>query len=292
MRDKALDTDYVWLTRNGTLLTPSVEYSVLEDRRTLRVEIDIAADDELEVIHFSNPVAIPKFGYSQFKDMLNRYHFKRLGDVTTYQLAKDLNYFDTNISVTNSDTLPEPNKERSIPGIIFINGERIEYYLKEDGLLRQLRRGTLGTGIATLHKSGIPVLDQSNKQTVPYKDKQLVQNFTADGSTNAVTLDFIPKNVNEFEVYVAGKRLRKNAISVFNPLTDLDSPEGDTTSPAEFSVDGVTSTLTLTDTPAINTKITVIRRIGQRWTDVGTALHLQENDIARFIRNGEVALPK
>jgi len=292
LRDKALDTDYVWLTRNGTLLTPSVEYSVLEDRRTLRVEIDIAADDELEVIHFSNPVAIPKFGYSQFKDMLNRYHFKRLGDVTTYQLAKDLNYFDTNISVTNSDTLPEPNKERSIPGIIFINGERIEYYLKEDGLLRQLRRGTLGTGIATLHKSGTPVLDQSNKQTVPYKDKQLVQNFTADGSTNAVTLDFIPKNVNEFEVYVAGKRLRKNAISVFNPLTDLDSPEGDTTSPAEFSVDGVTSTLTLTDTPAINTKITVIRRIGQRWTDVGTALHLQENDIARFIRNGEVALPK
>lgn len=159
-------------------------------------------------------------------------------------------------------------------------------------MLRQLRRGTLGTGIATLHKSGTPVLDQSNKQTVPYKDKQLVQNFTADGSTNAVTLDFIPKNVNEFEVYVAGKRLRKNAISVFNPLTDLDSPEGDTTSPAEFSVDGVTSTLTLTDTPAINTKITVIRRIGQRWTDVGTALHLQENDIARFIRNGEVALPK
>ena len=55
MRDKALDTDYVWLTRNGTLLTPeSVEYSVLEDRRTLRVEIDIAPDDELEVIHFSN----------------------------------------------------------------------------------------------------------------------------------------------------------------------------------------------------------------------------------------------
>ena len=30
LRDKALDTDYVWLTRNGTLLTPGVEYSVLK----------------------------------------------------------------------------------------------------------------------------------------------------------------------------------------------------------------------------------------------------------------------
>ena len=48
--------------------------------------------------------------------------------------------------------------------------------------------------------------------------------------TNAVTLDFIPKNVNEFEVYVAGKRLRKNAISDPNPLQILIVPEGDTTS--------------------------------------------------------------
>ena len=58
--------------------------------------------------------------------------------------------------------------------------------------------------------------------------------------TNAVTLDFIPKNVNEFEVYVAGKRLRKNAISDPTP-TDPDSPEGDTTSLLNPSVDGVIS---------------------------------------------------
>ena len=42
----------------------------------------------------------------------------------------------------------------NIPGVIFIDGERIEYYLKEDGVLRQLRRGTLGTGIATVHAKG------------------------------------------------------------------------------------------------------------------------------------------
>jgi len=292
LRKPAIDTNYVWISINNELLTPSVEYSVMEDKQTVRLAIDVDQNDNIEVIHFSNPVIVPKFGYSQFKDMLNRTHFKRLGDDVQYALAKDLNYYDTSISVTNYDSLPEPNKERSIPGIVFINGERIEYYLKEGGLLRQLRRGTLGTGIAQLHTSGSAVLDQSNFQTIPYKDRTLSQTYIADGSTNTVVLDFIPKSVNEFEVFVAGKRLRKNAISVFDPTVDLDSPEGDVISPAEFSVDGVTSTLVLADTPAINTRIVVIRRIGKAWTDPGTPLHRQENDIARFLRNKEVALPK
>jgi hypothetical protein len=118
------------------------------------------------------------------------------------------------------------------------------------------------------------------------------QTFTADGSTRAVTVDFIPNNVNEFEIFVGGRRLRKNAISSFNPSNDLDSPEGDITLPAEFSVDGVNPVVTLTDTPAINTKIMVVRRIGKKWTDNGTPLRLQENNIGRFLRNKEVALPK
>ena len=57
-------------------------------------------------------------------------------------------------------------------------------------------------------------------------------------------------------------------------------------------VDGVNPVVTLTNTPAINTKIMVVRRIGKRWTDPGTPLRLQENNIGRFLRNKEVALPK
>lgn len=256
------------------------------------MSIDIDANDELEVIHFSNSTIIPKFGFSQFKDMLNRTHFKRLGDEVRYFLAEDLNYYDTSIKVSNADLLPFPNKERSIPGIVFINGERIEYYLKEGGVLRQLRRGTLGTGIATVHAKGTELIDQSNKQTVPYQDRTLQQTFTADGSTSSIVVDFIPKSVHEFEIFVAGKRLRKNAINTYDPTVDLDSPEADIVMPAEFSVDGVTSTVVLAETPPINTKIVVVRRIGRPWTDSGIPLHRQENDIARFLRTTEAALPK
>ena len=164
--------------------------------------------------------------------------------------------------------------------------------MKEGGAIRQLRRGTLGTGVAELHKAGSDLFDQSATQTVPYKDEILTQVFEADGSTNAITVDFIPKSVNEFEIFVAGKRLRKVSIDSFDKTVDLDSPEADVTLPAEFSVDGTTSTVVLLNTPAINSKIIVVRKLGRSWTDLGVPLHRQENNIGRFLRSEEATLPK
>ena len=299
LRKLAIDAEYVWIVVNGTLLTPSVDYYLQDDRQTVRIVTDINANDVVELIHFSNDVIVPKFGYRQFKDMLNRTHFKRLGDDVEYTLAEDLNWYDTKIFVTNYADLPTPNKNKQIPGIVFIGGERIEYYLKEDGVLRQLRRGTLGTGVKTKHNKGSIVLDQSREQTVPYKDEILTLNFTSDGSTKSYTLDFVPQDpggsgtvMDLVEVFVGGKRLRKNSVSSFNPATNLDSPEADTTLPAEFSMTAGSTTLTLTEQPPINTKIMVVRRIGKRWTDPGTPLRSAENNIGRFLRNKEVALPK
>jgi hypothetical protein len=292
LRKAAIDAEYVWVTLNGDLLTPSVDYYLQDDKMSIRILKDINLNDVVELIHFSNSTIVGKFGYRQFKDMLNRTHFKRLGDDVEYLLAENLNWYDTKIFVSGAAGLPVPNKDKGIPGIVFIGGERIEYYLKEDNVLRQLRRGTLGTGIKPLHSAGAQVLDQSIYQTVPYKDETTSQTFTADGSTNSYTIDFIPNNVNEFEIFAGGRRLRKNSISSFDVTQDLDSPEGDITLAAEFSVDGVTPVVTLTTTPAINTKITVVRRIGKRWTDPGTPLRLQENNIGRFLRNKEVTLPK
>ena len=292
LREEAFDAEYVWVTLNKLLLTPSVDYYVTDDKKHIRIVVDIDPNDKIEIIHFTNNLMVPKFGFRIFKDMLNRTHYKRLGDNNKYTLAEDLIWSDSKIYVTNYENLPLPNKEKGIPGIVFINGERIEYYLKEAGVLRQLRRGTLGTGIAEVHKTGSDLFDQSFMQTMPYKDETLTQVFDADGSTKAVTVDFIPKSVNDFEIFVAGKRMRKNAISSFDVTSDLDSPEGDITLPAEFSVDGTTSTITLLDTPAINSKIIVVRRVGRTWTNPGIPLHRQENNIARFLRSQEVTLPK
>ena len=116
--------------------------------------------------------------------------------------------------------LAEPNKNIHIPGVVFINGERIEYLVKQGNSLRQLRRGTLGTGVNALLTAGTEVEDPKPQNTVPTKMRFIQQCTPPDGTTGVFELDFTPnKASNEFEVFMAGRRLRKNAISSYSKLT-------------------------------------------------------------------------
>ena len=179
-----------------------------------------------------------------------------------------------------------------MPGILFINGERIEYLIKQGNVLRQIQRGTLGTGAPAVHEAGSDVYNQGPTQTAPYADQTIIDEQTGDGSTAVFPLGFTPKSVNEFEIFVAGKRLRKNAIQMFNPALDQDSPEADETAPAEFSVDGTTASVTLLNTPAVNAKIKIVRRQGKRWSDPGISLNDAKSLVARFFKAEKVELPK
>jgi hypothetical protein len=290
LRGIAFDAQYVWVIKNGVQLTPSVDYYVTEDRRFVRTPA-VNSNDVIELIHFNAEFAsTDRFGYRQFKDMLNRTHYKRLNDTFVYRLAQNLNWYDTNIVLLDSTNLPVPDKANNIPGVLFINGERIEYFVKDGKMLTQLRRGTLGTGVPTVHIAGTKVQNQSLSETIPYTDKTISQVFVADGTSSSFALDFIPGSADDFEVFAAGKRLRKTAINVFDPALDQDSPEGDVTVPAEFSLTG--STITLTSTPAENQKIIVIRKQGKLWAPLGTSLSTIDNDIGRFLRDATVNLPE
>ena len=196
------------------------------------------------------------------------------------------------ITVTDGSSLPEPSPTSSVPGILFIAGERIEYFVRNGNVLSQLRRGTLGTGVKAIYLAGENVYNQGPTATMPYKDETLTTQFLANGTTADYTLDFEPSSINEFEVFVAGRRLRKNAISSYNfaTLTAQDSPEGDVILPAEFSVDG--TTLTLTETPTENVKVIVVRRQGILWNVPGTPLGESDSDISRFLRAATVDLPR
>ena len=293
LRYPAIDAQYVWLTINGILQTPSVDYKLTDDKNFLKYKGSFADDDVVEVIQFSATGEItPKFGFSQFKDILNRNIYKRLGDVAPLKLAKDLATFDKEILLDDASALSTPDKNSSQPGILFINGERIEYLIKQGNVLRQIQRGTLGTGVASLHEAGSDVYNQGPNQTAPYADQTLIDEQIGDGSTTVFPLAFTPTSVNEFEVFVAGKRLRKNAVQMFNPVLDQDSPEADETAPAEFSVDGTTASVTLLNTPAVGAKIKIVRRQGKRWSDPGISLNDAESLVARFFKAEKVELPK
>ena len=302
LRNDAVDTEYVWVIINGDRLVPNVDYYLTEDKNYLRIVKPISANDKIEFIEFAGEKLTQKFGYRVFKDVLNRTHYKRIDDKSMYKLANDLNWYDTKIDLVSATGLAEPNKTSRIPGVVFINGERIEYLVKQGNSLRQLRRGTLGTGVNALLTAGTEVEDQSPQNTVPYKDEIYTTVYTPDGTTGVFELDFTPTSVNEFEVFMAGRRLRKNAISSYQVdkkdsagtfvtrFIDQDSPEGDVTLDPEFTLSG--STLTLYRTPEEEEKIVVVRRLGQTWTTPGTSLADAKNDIADFLRENTTELPK
>lgn len=295
--------------------------------------------------------------YRQFKDILNRTHFKRL-DAPVTELAKDLNYYDLRIEVVDASNLPEPNKNRNLPGIIYINKERIEYFVKDGNTLRQLRRGTLGTGVKQTHEIGSSVYDQGISKTIEYKDTTAVQEivvpdiiveeldsatqgynllendpllynkvevYNSNGEllteddyrvesfyivffidiTEKVTIkysdqtrylmNFDADNVNQFEVFLSGRRLENKESSVFNLQKSLDSPEGDDIIGPDFvletDVNGNTY-IRLTSVPETDQNIKIVRKTGSLWTQPGESITEEQNEIGYFLRSGTPDIPE
>ena len=294
LRSPAVDSKYVWVILNGTLLDADIDYSVTEDNKYVKLVSQLNENDRIEVLHFGNPTVIAKFGWRQFKDMLNRTHYKRIDGAKDYKLAKDLKPHDKIIELLDASGITNPTAGSEYPGIIWVNGERIEYRIKDGNLLKQLQRGTLGTGVLDIYTHGTEVYDQSINYSMPYKDETLSTIFTADGTSTAFELDFTPgdSGVNEFEVFVGGRRLRKTAISSYKFTNSIaqDSPENDETLPAEFSL--LSNTLTLLTAPVENQKVIIVRKQGKQWTSPGTTLSKADSDIGRFLRAASVDLPR
>ena len=89
--------------------------------------------DTLEMRVFTNVAANTySIGYRVFHPMRGNVEYTRIDGNAVTTLSANLNINDKSISVTDVSTLPEPNPTRAIPGVIFVNGERIHYYRKYD----------------------------------------------------------------------------------------------------------------------------------------------------------------
>jgi hypothetical protein len=256
--------------------------------------------------------------------MLNIYHYNRFANGTVL-LASALNYYDTTITVDNATELSNPIQNRNIPGIIYIAGERIEYMSKVGNVLSQLRRGVQGTAIGELYTIGTKVVDIGYQEIIPYNETQeridFVSNGTPDDSTAGAAqtigpLDYTPvkstrnnwsRNTipaeygpcDTIEIFVAGRRLRKDPIDVWIEENGASSPEADITQEAEFSVDGITNSIRLTTTVPAGSRITIIRKVGKTWYDRGettasNGVTLLDNEtaIAKFIAQKTTSLPE
>lgn len=325
-----VDASYVWVYKNGNRLTQDKDYYVSAQRKLVYLTTESQPTDRIKIVMFGSVVFKLPAAFEIHKDMLNVYHFKRysIGDVT---LAKALNYYDQEILVNDSSSLDEPVISRNQPGVIYIGGEKIEYLVKSGNTLSQLRRGCFGTPIATTYPQGSQVVNLGNSETIPYNETQDRYDFVSDGSTLLVgPLDFTPKKsdrsfyrisstsivnnstvttyhsipenygaCDEIEVFVAGRRLRKSSLTVYDEALGSSSPSADVELEAEFSVDGETGYIRLTEPAPAGARIFIIRRTGKIWyerglTTASKGITFLDNDtaIARFIANSSTKLPE
>ena len=143
LRYPAVDDQYVWVVVNGKILNPSVDYIVTSDKMNIKLLQGLSENDNVETIHYANNLLRNKFGWRQFKDILNRNHYKVLDGTKNIRLLQNLNWYDREIYVENGETLPAPLPDSKNPGVIFIEGERIEYLKKDGQYLKNLRRLSL-----------------------------------------------------------------------------------------------------------------------------------------------------
>jgi len=292
LKKPAAGTAWVWAIVNGELQSPNIDYTLVGNRSFVKFDRTFGEQDTVEIFHFSAAPVQNAFGWRQFKDIFNRTHYKRLRD--TQVIDEDLHFYDTEIKLEDASSLPDPVPQSNVPGVLFIEGERIEYFRKDGNVLKQLRRGTLGTGIKSVYLAGTVVMEQGATNNIPYKDETETQQFTSDGTSVVSELGFtLDENVDptdQVEVFGAGRRLKKDQISVFDRDLALDSPEGDFVQDPEFTIqDG---NLFVTEPLPENTNITVVRKLGTVWQESGKPLRESETNIAEFLRSQTTDLPR
>ena len=89
-----------------TKLAPNVDYYVTEDQMHIKIVKAISANDIVELIHFTATPTSQKFGFRQFKDVLNRVHYKRMDETNKYMLSQPLNWYDLKIELLDAPGLP------------------------------------------------------------------------------------------------------------------------------------------------------------------------------------------
>ena len=320
MQRAVIDSAYVWVTYNGTPLTVNLDYTVGSDGRTVNLRDGIYQSSSDTVVITSFADREPTIAYRIFRDMLGRTHFKRLAEPGTTRLSQPLLLTDEVISVEDATTLTQPDPASNRPGVVLIDGERIEFFVVVNNQLRQLRRSTLGTGSRDVYYAGTTVIDQGRSQTIPFSEsKQSTSTFVTTATATyslAGWIDFgtitdiygrsSPAAVDQVEVRYQGITLLKPGLvtSVHDSNVAYDSSStayistasGDSLIPYGFTINTATSELTLntaTVTLVEGAKLEVIKRTSTSWyNNTSTSLARSTTAPAKFLSGVPAALPR
>jgi hypothetical protein len=318
---------YVWVTLNDRQLVAGYDFRILDDLRTIEMSeyVEVGQTDDL-VVTTVNPPSFGStvLGYREFKDMFGKQQFRRLSQYFSTKIAEPLEYSHDKITLEDGDHLLQPNPGLNVPGVIVVDSERIEYGAKDGNVLSQLRRSTLGTGPAKFSDAGTSVIDQSLRQQIPTTYRDCIQYIPASNTTtyvistvsNTATYSFssitavgdgimfmsathvnnnkpVPNAVDQVEVYYGGRQLRKTPMKVHDKsISYYESEQSTTILPPEFTITTSTQLLTLNIAEEINTgtRITVVMRRAEFWTDTSSTSILSSTGTQATMLRARVAV--
>jgi hypothetical protein len=179
---------YLWVTKNGVKMIPNQDYKLVGNK--IAFAESLQASDITMITQFTEEIIKPAIGFKIFKDLFDKNHYYRLSNKHTTQTTVELKYNDTEITVGDTRQFIEPNPTKNTPGIIWINGERIEYLEldKTTNKVSRLRRGTSGTHIPASHSVGSLVVDVSNRQEIPSAHTKTWYNVSGGNASDGLGL--------------------------------------------------------------------------------------------------------
>jgi hypothetical protein len=207
------------------------------------------------------------------------------------------------IAVEDVSVLTPPDPKFNRPGVVLIDGERIEFFVIEGNVLSQLRRSTLGTGPRDIHYAGTYVTDQGSNQTIPFD--VTVQRYTT--ATTTVTNEYDVTGIIEFntstsysdqvEVRYQGLQLLKPNLTTYTHDSNIafdSTSTADTVVPHGFSISSTGTVILNTATIRVveGARLEVIKRQARNWYDRDATLSVNTTPQARFISGTPASIPR
>lgn len=246
LSETPLNEDYLFVAVNKQYLTPNVDF-LLENNTVSFPTRNLQSTDIISITYVAGQTNKSSIGYRVFKDIINRYHYRRMAIDHATELMQSLTKSSTEIVVKDASVLGNPDPTTNTPGVVFIGKERIAYFEKEGNTLKRLFRGTLGTPI-TDHSANTLIVDASLTQSVPYTDTSNEDKHTGDGSTVSFSTTILPTSKNDVTVLVGGS-------VVTNYTIGADS----------------TTAIVFDTAPSNGVQIRIIIKTGTVWYDQGSS---------------------
>jgi hypothetical protein len=165
-------------TTGGYNLTPYSEYYLQTPTKLILSDtLGVSSNSTIVLRIFGSDHRTSPVEFRIFKDIQNNTRYYAIKPNKTTYLNRDLTLADQWIYVEDVNKLQNPDASNNLPGIVFINGERIIYgYLdKINNRLGNLRRGTAGTGAATIHQAGTQVQDTGAFMEIPNSQDTIIK---------------------------------------------------------------------------------------------------------------------